>query len=79
MRQIRIVSDGMGTATHVYLEDGTQISPTEAIIFLEATSVNKAELIFLGTALDVHVDLQETTMTCPICQHKQTHYCSESL
>lgn len=79
MRQIRIQSDGTGHDTVVTTESGTELKPYSAVIWLEASEANRVELEFNGPSLDVHADLSETTLTCPICSHKSTHYCKESL
>lgn len=79
MKQIRIVSDGMGSSTRVFLEDGAELRPSEATVWLQGNEINRVELTFVGPSLDIHADLHETTMVCPICTHSQTHYCPDTL
>jgi hypothetical protein len=76
-RQVRIQSDGHGGSTTVTLEDGTQIPAASAVIWLDAGEINRAEVTFLGPGLDVHAELKETIMKCPVCDHESTHYCPE--
>lgn len=78
MKQVRIQSDGDGFNTTVTLDDGTEIKAYGATIWLESRELNRAEVTFLGPSLDVHAELAETTMKCPICSNQQTHYCPES-
>ncbi len=74
-RQIRIQSDGIGSDTVVTTESGEQVYPIEANIFLEARERNKIELTFIDLKADVHADLEETVLCCPICHHEQSHHC----
>lgn len=79
MKQIRIQSDGTGSSTKITLPDGTELAPASATIWLEARESNRVELEFVGPALDIHAELSETDMTCPVCSTKQTHYCRSEL
>lgn len=78
-RQVRIQSDGHGDSTVVTLEDGTKIPAASAIVWLAAGEQNRVEVTFNGPGLDVHAELSETTMECPICGHGNTHYCPSTL
>lgn len=77
-RTVRIQSDGHGKTTTITLADGTEIKAYAAVIWLDAMEQNRAEVTFLGPSLDVHAELTETHMICPICSHKSIHYCPES-
>ena len=77
MRQIRVQSDGMGRDTRVTLPDGEQLTPVEADIFIQWNEPNKVNLTFIASKIDVHADHNETTVICPLCQGKSTHYCPE--
>ena len=79
MRQIRIQSDGSGGTTKVTLPDGTELSAHSATVWVEAGEFNRVELEFIGPALDIHAELSETDMTCPICSTRQTHHCRSEL
>jgi len=77
-RQVRLQSDGHGNNTTVTLEDGTEVPAAAAVVWLAAGERNRAEVTFLGPGLDVHAELAETIMKCPVCHHEATHYCPES-
>jgi hypothetical protein len=78
LREVRIQSDGTGKNTVVTLEDGKQLYPTSAVIYLESREANQVELTFHGEELDVHAEVSETKMMCPLCSHEATHYCPEA-
>ena len=78
-RQVRIQSDGTGVDTVVTTAEGAKLHPGSATIWIEHGAANRVELGFDGPALDVHAILHETSMTCPVCSHTDTHHCRGTL
>lgn len=76
-RSIRIVSDGHGSTTRVYLEDGTELQPVSATMWLEAREANRVDLTFMLPTFDAHADLEETVLTCPVCSGAFSHHCPD--
>jgi hypothetical protein len=77
--QIRIQSDGLGKDTIVTLPDGTQLHPKSAIIWLDAAEANRVDMSFIYTGTDIHADIENVTMICPLCGHSHSHLCQGKL
>jgi hypothetical protein len=78
-KQIRIQSDGLGSATVVTTPDGRQLHPTSAIVWIDAQNVNRVDLNFVWIDTDIHADVQNVTMVCPLCDHSHSHKCDGKL
>jgi len=73
---IRIISDGMGPTTLILDANNTEIqNVTSVTIWLEANEINRADITVIGVVTDIHAEMGDVEMLCPVCAEIQTHTC----
>lgn len=76
-RQVRVQSDGTGLTTSVTSEDGTPLHPRAVSIFVEHDSVTEVDMEFTHVKIDMHAEVRNVILTCPICSYTSQHQCDD--
>ncbi len=75
--QIRIVSNGTGPGTKVYLgSTTTEVGHIrELTVYIGADDVARADLVINIPISEIVAAVGDVTIACPVCEHEDSHTC----